>query len=87
MRLTQKANRIIEQPTIYLCYETSSEYKRLVYLGENLEDCIAQLQQEFDLDQSDCDILRNELHTVGLERDRELLIEEERLNCFSKNWN
>lgn len=77
----------MEQPTIYLCYEMSSEYKRLVYLGENLEDCIAQLRQEFDLVSSDCDFLRNEMHTVGFERDRELLIEEERLNCFSNNWN
>ena len=78
---------IMEQPTIYLCYETSSEYKRLVYLGENLEDCIAQLRQEFDLEPSDCNFLKNEMHTVGFERDRELLIEEERLNCFSNNWN
>ena len=77
----------MEQPTIYLCYEMSSEYKRLVYLGEDLEDCIAQLSQEFDLIPSDCDILRNELHTVGFKEGLELLIEEERLNCFSNNWN
>lgn len=81
----------MEQPTIYLCYETDKWHtnasKVLVYLGENLEDCIAQLRQEFDLEPSDCDFLRNEMHTVGLERDRELLIEEERLNCFSNNWN
>lgn len=81
----------MEQPTIYLCYETDKWHtnasKVLVYLGENLEDCIAQLRQEFDLLPRDCDFLRNEMHTVGLERDRELLIEEERLNCFSNNWN
>lgn len=76
----------MEQPTIYLCYEMSSEYKRLVYLGENIEDCIAQLQKEFDLEPSDCEQLRNDMQTFGMGRS-ELLIEEERLNCFSNNWN
>lgn len=81
----------MEQKSIYLCYETDKWHtnasKVLVYLGENLEDCIAQLRKEFDLVPSDCDFLNNEMHTVGFERDRELLIEEERLNCFSNNWN
>lgn len=81
----------MEQKSIYLCYETDKWHtnasKVLVYLGESLEDCIAQLRQEFDLVPSDCDFLRNEMHTVGFEKDCELLIEEERLNCFSNNWN
>jgi hypothetical protein len=79
------------QPTIYLCYETDKWHayssKRLVYLGESLEDCIAQLRQEFDLEPSDCENLRNNMQTFGFEKDSELLIEEERLNCFSNNWN
>ena len=77
----------MEQPTIYLCYEMSSEYKRLVYLGEQLEDCIAQLRKEFDLVPIDCEQLRSNMQTFGFEKDCELLIEEERLNCFSNNWN
>lgn len=77
----------MEQKSIYLCYEMSSEYKRLVYLGESLEDCIAQLRQEFDLEPTDCEQLRNNMQTFGFEKDCELLIEEERLNCFSNNWN
>ena len=76
----------MEQPTIYLCYEMSSEYKRLVYLGEQLEDCIAQLRQEFDLMPTDCEQLRRDKQTFGM-GESELLIEEERLNCFSNNWN
>ena len=78
------------QPTIYLCYETDKWHtnasKVLVYLGENLEDCIAQLRQEFDLVPSDCEQLRKDKQTFGMGRS-ELLIEEERLNCFSNNWN
>lgn len=77
----------MEQKSIYLCYEMSSEYKRLVYLGEQLEDCIAQLRKEFDLVPIDCEQLRNNMQTFGFEKDCELLIEEERLNCFSNNWN
>lgn len=81
----------MEQPTIYLCYETDKWHtnasKVLVYLGESLEDCIAQLRQEFDLVPSDCEQLRNGMQTFGFEKDSELLIEEERLNCFSNNWN
>ena len=77
----------MEQPTIYLCYEMSSEYKRLVYLGEQLDECIAQLRKEFDLEPTDCEQLRNNMQTFGFEKDCELLIEEERLNCFSNSWN
>lgn len=81
----------MEQPTIYLCYETDKWHtnasKVLVYLGEQLEDCIAQLRKEFDLVPSDCEQLRNDMQTFGFEKDSELLIEEERLNCFSNNWN
>lgn len=81
----------MEQPTIYLCYETDKWHthasKVLVYLGENLEDCIAQLRQEFDLVPNDCENLRNDMHTIGFDKDCELQIEEERLNCFSNNWN
>lgn len=69
-----------------MCYEMSSEYKRLVYLGEDLEDCIAQLRQEFDLVPRYCEQLRKDKQTFGMRRS-ELLIEEERLNCFSNNWN
>lgn len=75
----------MEQPRIYLCYETDKWHthasKVLVYLGEDLEDCIAQLRKEFDLVPSYCEQLRNNMQTIGL------LIEEERLNCFSNNWN
>lgn len=81
----------MEQPTIYLCYETykwhTNASKVLVYLGENLEDCIAQLRQEFDLLPNDCKNLRNDMQTIGFDKECELLIEEERLNCFSNNWN
>lgn len=80
----------MEQTKIYLCYQTdvwhSGASKRLVYIGDDMWDCVAQLGKEFNLNEKHEQQLRDDHQTRGIGT-YELLIEEERLNCFSNNWN
>jgi hypothetical protein len=57
------------QETIYLCYETdkwiSRESKELAYIGTDLEDCIAQMAREFELNERNKEQLRTNGQTIS----------------------
>ena len=73
------------QETIYLCYEAdkwiSLESKELAYIGTDLEDCIAQMAREFELNEKNKEQLRTNGQTIS-EDGYGYIIEEERTNCF-----
>lgn len=73
------------QETIYLCYETDKwfnrESKELAYIGTNLEDCIAQLAEKFELTEKNKEQLRTNYQTIS-QQGYGYIIEEERTNCF-----
>ena len=73
------------QETIYLCYEAdkwiSRESKQLAYIGTDLEDCIAQLAANFELDEKNKEQLRTNNQTIS-QQGYGYIIEEERTNCF-----
>lgn len=73
------------QETIYLCYEAdkwiSRESKELAYIGTDLEDCIAQIAREFELNERNKEQLRTNGQTIS-EDGYGYIIEEERTNCF-----
>lgn len=73
------------QKTIYLCYETdkwiSHESKELAYIGTDLEDCIAQLAEKFELTEKNKEQLRTNYQTIS-QQGYGYIIEEERTNCF-----
>lgn len=56
----------MEQTTIYLCYNTdnwhthqSMTHDNLIYISDNLEDCITKLKKHFSLAEWQCQQLRN----------------------------
>ena len=77
------------QETIYLCYEAdkwiSRESKELAYIGPDLEDCIAQMAHEFELNERNKEQLRTNGQTIS-ENGYGYIIEEERTNCFANGF-
>ena len=77
------------QETIYLCYEAdkwiSHESKELAYIGTDLEDCIAQMAHEFELNERNKEQLRTNKQTIS-EDGYGYIIEEERTNCFANGF-
>lgn len=73
------------QETIYLCYEAdkwiSRESKELAYIGTDLEDCIAQMAHEFELNERNKEQLRTNGQTIS-EDGYGYIIEEEKTNSF-----
>ena len=73
------------QETIYLCYEAdkwiSRESKQLAYIGTDLEDCIAQLAEKFELTENNAEQLRTNYQTIS-QQGYGYIIEEERTNSF-----
>ena len=73
------------QETIYLCYEAdkwiSRESKQLAYIGTDLEDCITQLAEKFELTEENKEQLRTNGQTIS-EEGYGYIIEEELTNCF-----
>ena len=73
------------QETIYLCYEAdkwiSRESKQLAYIGTDLEDCIAQLAEKFELTENNKEQLRTNYQTIS-QQGYGYVIDEERTNCF-----
>ena len=76
------------QETIYLCYETDKwitrESKELAYIGTDLEDCIAQLAEKFELTETNKEQLRTNFQTISQQGQGKYgyIIEEERTNSF-----
>ena len=77
------------QETIYLCYEAdkwiSRESKELAYIGTDLENCIAQMAHEFELNERNKEQLRTNRQTIS-EDGYGYIIEEERTNCFANGF-
>ena len=48
----------MEQKPIYLCYNVSYCGRCLEYIGDNFEDCVAQMKKEHDLSKEERDQLR-----------------------------
>lgn len=72
---------------IYLVYRTdawhSTSSKELVYIGENLDDIIAQLISYRGMDENDAEEIREHMQTQCNNRDYEWEVEEQRINAFT----
>lgn len=73
----------MEQQPIYLCYENYSVSRKLIYIGQDYEDCLAQIAKEYDLTKSDIESLRDDGQTHCYHAGVELSIEEQTLNAFA----
>jgi hypothetical protein len=72
----------MEQKPIYLCYNVSYCGRRLEYIGENLEDCVAQMKKEHDLSNEERDQLRDSYAVYVHDIDARIVIKEQTLNAF-----
>jgi len=72
---------------IYLVYRTdawhSCNSRELVYIGENLDDIIAQLISYRGMDENDAEEIREHMQTQCNNRDYEWEVEEQRINAFA----
>lgn len=72
---------------IFLAYRTDSWHsfnsRELVYVGEDLENIIAQLIAYRGMTEEDARQIRNIQQTQGNSRDYEWDIEEQRINAFA----
>ena len=73
----------MKQKPIYLCYENYSVSRKLIYIGEDYDDCLAQMAKEYDLSKSDIQSLQDNGQTHCYHYGVELSIEEQTLNCFT----
>ena len=73
-------------PQIFLAFKTdnwhSKESYELVYIGENIEDILAQLQAYSGMTPNQADQIRQNKQSQCNNLDFEWMIEEQRLNCF-----
>lgn len=72
----------MEQKPIYLCYNVSYCGRCLEYIGDNFEDCVAQMKKEHDLSNGQRDKLRDGHEVYVLHIDARIVIEEQTLNAF-----
>lgn len=77
----------MKQQEIILCYETDKHHsissRALVYVGEDLEDCIAQIDKHRGgLSDEDKEQLRDMLQTQGHEGDTEWYFDKVLTNAF-----
>lgn len=72
----------MEQKPIYLCYNVSYCGRCLEYIGDNFEDCVAQMKKEHDLSKEERDQLRDGSEVYVHHIDARLVIEEQTLNAF-----
>lgn len=72
---------------IYLVYRTDAWHscysRELVYIGENLDDIIAQLISYRGMDKNDAEEIREHMQTQCNNRDYEWEVEEQRINAFA----
>jgi hypothetical protein len=72
----------MEQKPIYLCYNVNYCGRCLEYIGENFEDCVAQMTKEHDLSKEECSQLRDSHEVYVSYIDARIVIEEQTLNAF-----
>lgn len=72
----------MEQKPIYLCYNVAYCGRCLEYIGDNFEDCVAQMTKEHDLSKDECDLLRDGRDVYVPHIDARIVIEEQTLNAF-----
>jgi hypothetical protein len=72
----------MEQKPIYLCYNVSYCGRCLEYIGDNFEDCVAQMKKEHDLSKEERDQLRDGHEVYVQHIDARIVIEEQTLNAF-----
>ena len=54
----------------------------LEYIGDNFEDCVAQMTKEHDLSKDECDLLLDGSDVYVQHIDARIVIEEQTLNAF-----
>ena len=82
-----KSNKDMSTQWIYLVYRTDAWHsynsRELVYIGENLDDIIAQLMAHREMTENDAEEIRERLQTQCNNRDYEWIVEEQRVNAFT----
>lgn len=77
----------MEKKLIYLAYQTdawhSVETRKLVYIGENLEETIRKMVDFLSLTEEDAKQLRQWRQTSCNNRDFEVMIERQSVNDFT----
>jgi hypothetical protein len=77
----------MEQIPIYLCYRTdrwlSTDSKRLIYTGEDIEDCIAQLEAYEGMTKEQAKQVREDGQSQCTGAEYEWIVEKQYLNTFT----
>lgn len=68
----------LQDRRMHSCYS-----RELVYIGENLDDIIAQLISYRGMDENDAEEIREHMQTQCNNRDYEWEVEEQRINAFA----
>lgn len=81
-KMSKGHQRVLQQNFIYLCYVDYVECRELSYIGQDYEDCLAQISREYNLSMCEVQRLRSEGRTYSIRNGFSICIDEQRLNCF-----